>query len=252
MSPTLRKKLISLCYDNGGHLGGSLSCLDILYVLYSKVITPNDDFIMSKGHAVPALYTVLNHMNIIPDTIYKTYGKKDTLMIQHPSHHIDGITYSSGALGNGLSVGIGMRLAKNVLQDPGRVFVLMGDGELNEGTVWEGLMYAGKIHPSNLVAMVDYNKLQASASTQDIIPSQPLFDAIEKLGWNVKYADGHNHNAIMDALAANDDKSNGPVLIVFDTIKGKGVSFMENNISWHHRQMSIDEYSAALKELDDE
>ncbi len=161
----LRRKIVSLCYKNGGHLGGSLSCIDALYVLYCKIMKNEDDFILSKGHAVPALYAVLNFTGRLPDSVYKTYGKADTPMIQHPSHHLDGITYSSGALGNGLSVGVGMKLSKNLSGDTGRVFVLMGDGELNEGTVWEGLLYAAKSRPGGLIAMVDNNKLQASSNT---------------------------------------------------------------------------------------
>ena len=245
----LRRKIVSLCYKNGGHLGGSLSCIDALYVLYCKIMKNEDDFILSKGHAVPALYAVLNFTGRLPDSVYKTYGKADTPMIQHPSHHLDGITYSSGALGNGLSVGVGMKLSKNLSGDTGRVFVLMGDGELNEGTVWEGLIYAAKSRPGGLIAMVDNNKLQASSNTNNIIPSEPLFDAIEKLGWEVVRINGHNYNEIIKTLSKENIAGERPIMVVLDTIKGKGVSFMESDVSWHHRSMSDEEYEAAMKEL---
>lgn len=245
----LRRKIISLCYKSGGHLGGSLSCVDALYALYCAVMNSGDDFILSKGHAAPALYAVLNFIGKLPDDIYRTYGSEGTLMIQHPSHYIDGIIYSSGALGNGLSVGVGMKLSKNLSNENGRVFVLMGDGELNEGTVWEGLMYAAKTRPGGLVVLVDNNKLQASSSTDSIIPLNPLFSAIEELGWKVEYIDGHDHNAIVKTSSRIHHLGEKPVMIVLDTVKGKGVSFMEDDVSWHHRSLSENEYEAAIKEL---
>lgn len=245
----LRGKIVSLCYKKGGHLGGSLSCIDVLYALHCKVMKAEDDFILSKGHAAPALYAILNFIGKLPDSVYTTYGDEGTQMIQHPSHHIEGITYSSGALGNGLSVGIGMKLSKDLSGETGRVFVLMGDGELNEGTVWEGLMYAAKSRPGGLVAIVDNNKLQASSDVDSIIPSSPLFSAIEKLGWEVAYVDGHNYDQIVETLSREHKPGEKPVMVVLDTIKGKGVSFMENDVSWHHRPLSDVEYNSAMKEL---
>lgn len=243
----IRRKIIQSCYGNGGHIGGALSVVDALYVLYRDLLADGqNDFIFSKGHAVPALYAVLNYTKIISDEEYASYGCFGTNLIQHPSSQVAGITYSSGALGNGLSVGLGMALANLQLQNDRKVYVVMGDGEINEGTAWEGFMYIGSHQVSNVVGILDHNGLQASATTEELLKTRTLINGIQGLGWHVVEVDGHDIEAITSRLSRSYRK---PVLLVLNTIKGKGVSFMENDVTWHHRHLTEEEYKSAIKEL---
>lgn len=243
----IRRDIVSSIYRGGGHGGGALSIVEVLYVLYRYYLVDNrNDFILSKGHAVPALYAVLKFFNIITMEQYDSYGNLGTKLIQHPSIIVEGVKYSSGALGNGLSVGIGMTLANRVLKNKKKVYVVMGDGELNEGTAWEGFMYAGSKKLNNIIALIDHNKLQASDKTKSIIKTNNLIKAIKSLGWKVVNVDGHDVNAIKSLL---DNEYRRPLAVILDTTKGKGVSFMENDVTWHHRKPTEEEFNLALREL---
>lgn len=246
----IRRDIITSCYRGGGHIGGSLSIVEVLYVLYKHYLNnKRNDFILSKGHAVPALYAILKHFGIISKKEYQSYGSVGTNLIQHPSILVRGIEYSSGALGNGLSVGIGMALANRLDgKTIEKVFVLLGDGELNEGSVWEGLTYIASKRMTNIIALLDKNNLQASAQTKKFIKTDKLVKAIKALGWKIISVDGHNINAINQAIISTTGSSR-PCFIVLNTIKGKGVSYMESNISWHHRRVTEEEYKGAIKEL---
>lgn len=245
----IRKDILYLVYKGGGHVGGSMSIVETLYVLYKNFLSKNEnDFILSKGHSVQALYAILKKFNVIDKEIFKSYGEFGTKLIHHPYIFLQGINYSSGALGNGLSVGIGMALSNSLNKDNRKVFVLMGDGELNEGSVWEGLMYAASKKINGIIALIDHNGLQSSDRTDNIIKSKPLFSAIESLGWHVEYIDGHNVDAIKNSINKNWN-SEIPVAIVLETTKGKGVSFMENEVSWHHKTLSKEDYDKALEEV---
>lgn len=246
---SIRKDILSLVAKSGGHLGGSFSSVEALYVLYKYFVSEDqNDFILSKGHAVQVLYAVLKKFGVIDTSTFNSYGEFGTKLVQHPSIYLKGVSYSSGALGNGLSVGIGMALSNKLDKNKRHVFVLMGDGEINEGSVWEGFMYAGAKKVSRLVAFIDYNGLQASDKTKNIINSEPLFLAIKSLGWQVDYVDGHNIYAIKESIRRSLN-SKIPVTIILNTIKGKGISFMENNVEWHHKNPTEKEVEIALKEI---
>lgn len=247
----IKQIVIQIVAQGSGHLGGSLSCIEMLYVLYQDYLGENqNDFILSKGHAVQGQYAVMKFFGKLTDKDLSTYGKYRTNLLHHPSVKVPGISYSSGALGNGLSVGIGMALSNNLDGNDRKVFIVVGDGELNEGTAWEGLMYAGAKKIRNLIVLLDWNGLQASDFTNNLIPTTPMLSAIRSLGWTVKTGDGHNISDIRKLLKTSVNNRK-PVFIALKTTKGKGVSFAENVVSWHHRDLSIEELKKAQKELDE-
>lgn len=248
----IKQIVIQIVAQGSGHLGGSLSCTEMLYVLYHDYMGENqNDFILSKGHAVQAQYAVMRYFEKLTDKDLSTYGRYGTKLLHHPSIKVPGISYSSGALGNGLSVGIGMALSNNLDGNGRRVFIIVGDGELNEGTAWEGFMYAGAKKIPNLIVLLDWNGLQASDFTNNLIPTTPMLGAIRSLGWTVKTGDGHNVVEIRKLIKSSVN-SQKPVLIALKTTKGKGISFAENVVSWHHRDFSADELKIAQKEFREE
>lgn len=247
----LRRKIVTICYRaKMGHISSALSCVDILYVLYKNYLNNSqNDFILSKGHAAPGLYVVLNHFGYLDDDSLNKYGTFGSILTSHPTGLVPGIQFASGALGLGLSVGTGMCLANNLKGNKDRkTFVLIGDGELNEGSVWESFMFAGSKKVKNLIAILDKNNVQASDYSKNIIKTIPLIKSIKKLGWNVAEVDDHNPEKISNIIDSVFD-SKKPTLIVVNTVKGKGVSFMENNPAWHHRQPTEDEFKKAITEL---
>lgn len=245
----IRRDILKSCYQGGGHIGGSFSIVEVLYVLYSDFLKADqDDFILSKGHAVPALYAILKHFGILSQEKYDSYGRSGTHLIQHPSILVPGIKYSSGALGNGLSVAAGMALSNKLANNTSNVFVLLGDGELNEGSTWEGFSYIGSKQLSSVIAFLDKNNLQASDKTKKFLKTDKLIRAVRSLGWKMVSVDGHNVNEIK-RTTTQAIQFNKPCLIVLNTIKGKGVSYMENNVSWHHRKPTKEEYEIGIKEL---
>ena len=246
----LRRNLLALCYKGGGHIGGSLSIIEILYTLYKYYLNNNqNDFILSKGHAAPALYTILNHFKIIDDNEYLTYGTFNTSLIHHPSSTVKGIIFSSGSIGLGLSVGNGMALANSkLLKNERSVFVLLGDGELCEGSILEAFTYGGSKKINNIIALIDKNNFQASDKTNKIVKTDIIIKAIKSLGWKIFVVDGHSIKQIKESI----DKAisvNKPSLIVLNTVKGKGISFMENKVEWHHKKITEEIYINGYKEL---
>jgi transketolase len=258
----IRKHIIDEVYSAAsGHPGGSLSCTDILTVLYFNVMNVDvnkpkwperDRFVLSKGHCAPALYATLAEKGFFPKEDLKTYSQFGSKYIGHPNNKIPGIEMNTGALGHGLSVGVGMALAARMDQKPTRVFVLMGDGELAEGTVWEAGMAAAGYSLDNLTAVIDRNGLQISGKTENIMPLDSLKDKWTSFGWNVSCVDGNDISALCDALSADKRIPGKPTLILAKTVKGKGVSFMENNAKWHHGVMSPEQYEQACRELDEQ
>lgn len=247
----ISQDILESCYKSGiGHIASSFSCLDILYVLYkSFLLEKNHDFILSKGHAAPALYAILKHFSLVGEAEYSNFGRFGSRLISHPTCRIPAIQYATGALGLGLSVGIGMSMA-NILDNRNarKVFILMGDGELNEGSVWEALTYASSNNLTNLIVLVDSNGLQASDYTKNIIDSGPLEAAIAALGWKTQNVDGHNIT-VLEAVLQKAIGKIGPHIFFCRTVKGKGVSFMENTPEWHHKKLTDNDYRKALKEL---
>jgi transketolase len=256
-SKEIRKDIIEMVYNaKSGHPGGSLSCTDILVALfYGKMnleLDKNgnriDKFVLSKGHCAPAYYAVLASKGYIPHEDLKTLRKIDSYLEGHPTNKIPGIDVSSGSLGQGLSIANGFALAKKIDNEDGKVYCVLGDGEIEEGQIWEACMTANKYKLNNVIAFLDYNGLQIDGNIKDVKGLDNLKEKFESFGWYVQEIDGHNFEQILEALD-NTENSEKPNIIIAKTIKGKGVSFMENNASWHGKAPNDEEYSIAISEL---
>lgn len=246
----IRRDIVDMVYHAGsGHPGGSLSCADIMTVLFHEKMKEDEDkFILSKGHCVPTYYACLASIGKIPHEDLITFRKIDSYLEGHPSNKINGIDVSSGSLGQGLSVANGMAIAKKLDKASGKVYCILGDGEIEEGQIWEAAMTANKYALNNVVAFVDYNGLQIDGSVEDVKGVTNLKDKFEAFGWSVQEIDGHDIQAIIDAIDNTND-SEKPNVIIAKTIKGKGVSFMENQVGWHGKAPNEDEYKQAMEEL---
>ena len=255
----LRKRLLGVIVGAGaGHTGGGLSCMDMLNVLYNRVLNvspesfgdPNRDrYVQSKGHCVEALYTVLCDRGFFPTSDLETVCHYQSHYVGHPTRHIPGIEMNTGALGHGLSICVGMALAAKMEDAPYRVFTLLGDGELAEGSNWEAALAGSHYQLDNLVAILDHNTLQITGHTREVMSTEPVADKWRAFGWNVREVDGHNYAELTAALT--DSAAPGlPTFIIANTVKGKGVSFMENVTKWHHGVPSEEQYHQALAELD--
>ncbi len=241
-----------------GHIGGDFSVTDILTTLYFKQmnIDPEnpkapgrDRLILSKGHSVEALYAVLANRGFFPREDLKTVSAFGSKYIGHPTNKVAGIEMNSGSLGHGLSVSVGMALAGKMNRESYRVYVVIGDGELAEGSVWEGAMAASHYKLDNLCAVVDRNGLQISGTTEDVMGHENLDDRWSAFGWNVIHAAGNDTDALNNAFETARSVKGQPTVIIADTIKGYGVSFMENSVPWHHKVPSAEEYRQASAEL---
>ena len=241
-----------------GHPGGSLSCTDILTYLYFKEMNidpkepkkaDRDRLVLSKGHAAPALYSVLANRGYFDVEELKTLRKTDSRLQGHPDmKHIPGVDMSSGSLGQGISAAVGMALSAKHFGDDFRVFTILGDGECEEGQVWEAAMFAANKGLNNLVAFVDFNNLQIDGSCDEVNSPTPIDKKFEAFNWNVTVIDGHDFDAIEGALALARE-SDKPFCIVAKTVKGKGVSYMENNCGWHGKAPNDEEYEIAIADL---
>jgi transketolase len=242
------------------HVGAVLSIADILAVLYNDIlnIRPNDPkwserdrFILSKGHAGAGVYAVLAEKGFFPVDWLKTHYQNGSILSGHVSHlGIPGVELSTGSLGHGLSVGTGLALAAKMDKKDYRTFVLMSDGECDEGSVWEAVLFAAHHHLNNLTAIIDYNKIQSLAPVKDTINLEPFVEKWQSFGWAVKMVDGHNCNELKDVLSALPLDVDKPNCIIANTVKGKSVSFMENQVLWHYRTPQGDEFDNAIKELE--
>lgn len=260
----IRLEVLKMIYEAGtGHTGSSLGETDILVALYFGGIlradpkNPDwigrDRFILSKGHAVEAYYATLAHAGFFDPNLLRTYCRYGSPLIGHPNNKIPGVEMNTGALGHGLSIGVGMalagRLSNSESKDRYRVFVLMGDGELAEGSVWEAAMAAGHYHLDNLVAIIDRNRLQISGSTETVMSLEPLQSKWESFGWSIRETDGHDYRALIDTFSSVPFSEGKPSLVIANTIKGKGISFAENQAGWHHHVPTEREYLQAVDEL---
>lgn len=256
----LRKDVLDMIYRaKTGHTGGDFSVMEILVTLYYKQmnISPEltkdkerDFFILSKGHSVEALYAVLADRGFFPKEELLTYSKFNTKFIGHPNNKINGIEMNSGSLGHGLSVSVGIALGNKMSNRSNRAYVVMGDGELAEGSVWEGAMAAGHYKLDNLCAVIDRNRLQISGSTEDVMAQDDVEKRWSDFGWNVIQAVGNDITSLDKAFEHAKVTKGKPSVIIANTIKGYGVSFMENNALWHHKVPSEKEYVDALDELE--
>jgi transketolase len=255
----LRRAMLRLIFNAGaGHTGGGLSCLDILNVLYNRVLNVSpktsadptrDRYVQSKGHCVEALYCVLADRGFFPAADLDTVCRYQSHYVGHPTRHIPGIEMNTGALGHGLPVCIGMALAGKMDAAPYRVFTLLGDGELAEGSNWEAALAAAHYKLDNLVAILDHNTLQITGHTRDVMSNEPLDEKWRAFGWEVRSVNGHDYAALTEALS-HPAECGRPTFIIANTVKGKGVSFMENVAKWHHGVPSESELKQALAELD--
>ncbi|MEE0794286.1 MAG: transketolase [Oscillospiraceae bacterium] len=242
-----------------GHIGGSLSAMDILTELYFEQLRVDperpqaperDRFVMSKGHCTPALYSILALRGYFPEKQLELFRSIEGHMSGHPDMvHVPGVDMSTGSLGQGLSAAVGMAIAGKMDSAAYRVYALMGDGEIEEGQIWEAAMSAAKYKLDNLCGIVDVNGLQIDGRTADVMPSEPLDAKFAAFGWNVIKADGHDFDSLRAALAAAKAEKDRPSVILAKTVKGKGVSFMENDPGWHGKAPNAEQYEQAMAEL---
>ncbi len=261
LSKENRQNVIKMVYNaKSGHIGGSLSSCDIMTVLFHKCMKHSlggknssdyenrDRFVLSKGHVSPLYYSVLSQVGFIPKDELMTFRKLGSRLQGHPSLYCPGVEVATGSLGQGLSIACGKAISLKLDKNPAHVFVLLGDGELQEGSIWEAMMQAPHRKLNNLTAIIDRNRLQIDGCTENVKALDNLPEKIKAFNWNVIEIDGHNIKEIYSALESskNTDK---PTAIIADTIKGKGVSFMENNAGWHGKAPSQEDYEKAMMEL---
>lgn len=259
LATKVRKNVLTMTSrGKSSHVGSALSIVDILAVLYSTMsIFPDkpdnpqrDRFILSKGHAGAAVYATLAEIGFFDIDTLKTHYQDGSILSGHVSHKgVPGVEFSTGSLGHGLSVATGIALAAKRKELDFQTYVLLSDGELDEGSNWEALLFAPHHKLNNLTCIVDYNKLQSLTSTHNTLNLEPLVDKIKAFGWDVIEIDGHNHIEINNAIQSIFTK---PKFILAHTTKGKGVSFMENKVVWHYRSASEEELALAIKEIEDE
>ena len=245
---------------SSGHIGGSLSIVDALTTLYFNVMNVDpahpqapdrDRFVLSKGHTTPALYSVLALRGFFPVEDIKLFRSIKGHYSGHPDmRHVRGVDMSTGSLGQGLSAAVGMALAGKLSKKSYRVYAACGDGEIAEGQIWEAAMSAAKYHLDNLCIMVDVNGLQIDGATADVMPSEPLDKKFEAFNWNVIHVDGHDYDALVKAFTEAETVKGKPTALLLKTVKGKGVSFMENNAGWHGKAPNDEQYEQAKAEVE--
>lgn len=255
----IRKNIIKMVTNaKSGHPGGSLSSADILTTLYFNVMDIHSDnvnsldrdrFVLSKGHASPLLYAVLKEKGLLEEDLL-SFRMIDSNLQGHPNmNYVAGVDMSTGSLGQGISAAVGMAIANKLDKNDHRIYALMGDGESQEGQVWEAAMAAAHYKLDNLCAVLDYNELQIDGSVHDVMDPAPLDEKFQAFGWHVIEIDGHNYDEIANAFEEAKNVKGKPTLIFAHTVKGKGVSFMENNANWHGVAPTPEQCEAALKEL---
>jgi len=254
-----RKRILSCIKHAGaGHTAGSLSCIDILNVLYNRImnVSPEnfndndrDRYIHSKGHSVEALYVTLSDQGFFPDTDIDTFSQYKSHYVGHPTRKVAGVEQNTGALGHGLSFSVGVALAGKLDGAPYKVYTLMGDGELAEGSNWEALMAGAHYKLDNLVAIIDYNKLQITGPVSDVCSVEPLREKFESFGWHVKEVDGHNLSELEQVFKSVPFEEGRPNMVIAHTKKGRGISFIEGDYTWHHKVPSDEQYEKAMEEL---
>jgi len=255
----VRRRTVEIVHNaSGGHIGGSLSAVDILVVLHFGIMNIDpanpemkgrDRFIMSKGHSVESYYSTLEKRGFISADLVNTYGKFNSLLAGHPTRKVPGIELNSGALGHGLSVGVGLALAAKRSGESFRTYVLMGDGEHGEGSIMEAAASAGHYKLNNLVAIIDRNQLQISGRTEDVCAIDDLEGKYKACGWSVVHCDGHNMDELLQCFRNTAEQTEKPTFVIAHTVKGKGVSFMEDIAVWHHKVPNKEQMELAFEEL---
>jgi len=259
----LRRHSLKLVHDaKASHIGGSFSIIELLVVLYARILKvkprqpdwpERDRFILSKGHACAAHYAILAEMGYFPKKWLDTYYKNGSNLPGHATHScVPGVEVSTGSLGHGLSLAAGMALAAKRDKKKYRIFCLLSDGECDEGSTWEAILFASHLKMDNLTAIVDYNKIQALGHTKDVLNLEPLRKKWEAFGWAVHEIDGHNLKEIEMELSKLPIEKDKPSCVIAHTVKGKGISFMENKLLWHYRSPQGKEFEDAMNEMDKE
>ena len=253
----IRKHILNMVHNSGGsHIASALSIVDIISVLYNEILKidnnnpkweSRDRFILSKGHACTPIYAALAELGFFSISDLELYGKNDSILMNHISHKVSGVEFSTGALGHGLPFGVGKAKAAKILKENWQTFVLLSDGELDEGSNWEAFMFASHHKLNNLTAIIDYNKLQSLDSVENTMGLEPLEQKFKSFGWDVFEIDGHEYSQISNALLESNNLN--PKVIIAHTTKGKGVSFMENKVEWHYKTPNKIELELALSEL---
>jgi transketolase len=261
ISRMIRGEIVEMSHNaDAMHLGSSLSCVEIFVALYyggclnidpkNPGAATRDRVILSKGHASMTFYAVLADTGFFPKDLLKTFNKTGSKLTEHPNlGALPGIDATSGSLGHGLSMGLGMAIAGRINHIPYRVFVIMSDGECNEGSVWEAAMLAPAQKVDNLVVIIDFNRWQATGRSEEIMALNPLKEKWESFGWSTYEVDGHDISSLINQLSRTPDSSGKPVAIIAHTVKGKGASFMEDDNNWHYRIPNADEVKKAKHEL---
>ena len=244
----IRKKILKLSNTaKSSHVGSSLSIVDILLILYKFFIKKNNTFVLSKGHACLAYYCILQKFGYISNKILNSYGNNNTILLAHVSHKVPGVEFSTGSLGHGLPYAVGRALAEKINKKNNKIYVLISDGELNEGTTWESLLFASFHKLDNLIVIIDYNKIQSLDFTKNVLKLEPLKEKFKSFNCNIKNINGHDFNQIYKSLLVS--KNGKPTVIIANTIKGKGVKYMEGKILWHYKSPSTQELDIAINEL---
>jgi transketolase len=255
------RKMLLRCIKraNAGHTGGDLSCIDILNVLYNRILNVSsqmfgdpgrDRYVQSKGHSVEALYVVLADKGFFPESDLQSLCCHRSHYVGHPTRKVRGIEQNTGALGHGLAFSVGVALAGRLDGAAYKVYTLLGDGELAEGSNWESMLTAAHYRLDNLVAIIDRNTLQITGCTEDVCALEPLADKFKAFGWAVRQLDGHDLAALTDVFHATPFEPGRPSVVIARTVKGKGISFMENDPKWHHHVPTDEQYERAQQELD--
>ena len=255
------KRLVEVVYRaKAGHIGGDLSCLNVMTALYFDVMrnlnpqepkaSDRDRFVLSKGHCVEALYVTLEAKGFLKPEVLDTLGQFGSVLSGHPTIEVPGIEVNSGALGHGLSIGVGMALAAKMDQKDWKTYVLMGDGEQGEGSIYEAAMAAHKYQLDNLVAIIDRNHLQISGNTEDVMPIDSIRERWSAFGWDVVTMNGDDMESIIQTFHAIDYTNRKPHLLISETTKGRGVSFMEGIAKWHHGVLNEEQCLAAVAEIE--
>ena len=244
----IRVNILKKTYQaNSSHIGSCYSIVEILYVLYFLKLKKKDTFILSKGHAALALYCTLFEKKILSKVSIDSYGKNNTTLMAHVSHKVKGVEFSTGSLGHGLPYATGKALGEKINKSKNKIYVLISDGELNEGTTWESLLFASFHKLDNLFIIIDYNKIQSLDFVKKVLKIEPLRQKLTSFNCNVFNIDGHNINQIVKSLKPKNN--NKPNIIIANTIKGKGVKFMENTVLWHYKSPNEKQLGDAMKDL---
>jgi transketolase len=258
-SNEIRKAVLKMVFEaNASHIGGALSMTDLLAVLYSEILNINpknpldesrDRFLLSKGHACTGLYAALALKGFFDLKELDSYSKNGSMLLSHTNHKAPGVELSTGSLGHALPVACGIALAAKRKNKAFKTYCLLSDGELDEGSNWEAILFAPQHRLNNLIAIVDYNKIQSFGLVKEVLDLDPLNRKFESFNWNVIEIDGHNHDQIFEAFGKAKANLIKPSVIIAHTVKGKGVDFMENKLLWHYKSPSLEQYRQALEQL---